>query len=159
MRVYLMQHGKPIPKEENPERPLSVAGKKDVGRISEFLKRCGTKIDECVHSGKLRAKETAEIMVSGLNPEIKAKEMPGLAPLDDVQETVQYIKSRDRDIMIVGHLPHLAKLSSILVADRESNPVVKFQQGGIVCLERGEGGNWMIDWMLVPDLFGGSSNT
>ena len=37
MRVYLMQHGKPIPKEENPERPLSVAGKKDVERMSEFL--------------------------------------------------------------------------------------------------------------------------
>jgi len=152
MRVYLMQHGKPLPKEENPERPLSVAGKKDVKKMCDFLQRCGSKIDECVHSGKPRAGETAEIMVSGLNPKIKAKKISGLSPLDEVHEAVHYIKNSNRDVMIVGHLPHLSKLSSILITGSESNPVVKFQQGGVVCLERGEEGIWMIAWMLVPDL-------
>ena len=152
MRVYLMQHGKPIPKEENPERPLSVAGKKDVKTMCDFLQRSGSKIDVCVHSGKPRARETAEIMVSGLNPKITPKKISGLSPLDEVHDAVQYIKNNDRDVMIVGHLPHLSKLASILIAGSESNPVVKFQQGGVVCLERGGEGNWMIAWMLVPDL-------
>ena len=152
MRVYLMQHGKPIPKEENPERPLSVAGKQDVKKMCDVLRRSGSKIDECVHSGKTRARETAEILVSGLNPKIEVKKISGLSPLDEVHEAVQYIKNSKRDVMIVGHLPHLAKLSSILVSGSESNPVVKFQQGGIVCLEREEG-DWVIAWMLVPDLF------
>ena len=151
MRLYLMQHGKPVPKEENPDRPLSDQGRSDVERMADFLLRCGVRIEDAFHSGKTRARETAEIMISKLNPGITPQEKSGLSPLDDVKGIAQQIRSSDKELLIAGHLPHLGKLTSLLVAGDESVPVVSFQQGCVVGLEKGEGG-WTIAWMLVPEM-------
>lgn len=152
MKVYLMQHGHPVPKEEDPERPLSGQGKKDVGKVADFITQSGVKVEEVFHSGKTRARETAEIMLSRLNPEAEAQQRAGLSPLDEVREIAAYIKGTEKDLMIAGHLPHLAKLTSLLVAGEEDIPVVRFQQGGVVCLERDEMGRWAVVWMIVPGI-------
>ena len=157
MRVYLMQHGKPVPKEEDPDRPLSDQGKGDVGRMSEFLKKSGVKVGEAYHSGKTRARQTAEIMVSHLNPALEARERAGLSPMDDVKEIASEIKGAEKDLLIAGHLPHLGKLASLLVAGDEGVPLVKFQQGGVVCLEKDEEGRWSVAWMVVPEIIKGSA--
>jgi phosphohistidine phosphatase len=147
-----MQHGKPVPKEEDPDRPLSDQGKGDVGRMSEFLRESGLKVQEAYHSGKTRAKQTAEIMLSQLNPDVKAQERAGLSPLEDVKEIASLIKGAHKDLLIAGHLPHLGKLASLLIAGDEGIPVVSFQQGGVVCLEKDEEGRWSLAWMLVPEI-------
>jgi phosphohistidine phosphatase len=152
MRVYLMQHGKPLPKEEDPDRPLSDQGKVDVGRVGEFLRKSGVKVQEAFHSGKTRARQTAEIMLSQLNPGLEAIEKAGLSPMDDVKEIAAEIKGAERDLLITGHLPHLGKLASLLVAGDEAVPVVRFQQGGVVCLEKDEEGGWSVAWMVVPEI-------
>ena len=157
MRVYLMQHGKPVPKEEDPDRPLLNQGKGDVEKVSEFLKKSGVKVGEAYHSGKTRARQTAEIMVSHTNPGLDAKERAGLSPLDEVKEIASQIKGADKDLLIAGHLPHLAKLASLLVSGEEAIPVVKFQQGGVVCLEKDEEGRWSVAWMVVPEMIKSSA--
>jgi phosphohistidine phosphatase len=153
MKIYLMQHGKPVAKEEDPERPLSDQGKMDVERVANFLQKYGLSIESIFHSGKTRARETAEIMGSILTRRLKPQKKDGLSPLDDVKETANQIEMSAQDLLIAGHLPHLSKLTSLLIAGDESIPVVGFQQGGVVCLERGEEGNWAIAWMLLPELF------
>lgn len=55
--------------------------------------------------------------------------------------------------MLVGHMPFLARLAGLLVAGNPETEVVRFQNGGIVCLE-GEGGRWRVRWAVVPDLVG-----
>ncbi len=157
MSVYLMQHGNPVPKEEDPDRPLSDQGKGDVERVAEFLKKSGVEVGEALHSGKTRARQTAEIMLSKLNPEIQAQKRAGLSPLDDVKEIAARIKTAEKDLLIAGHLPHLAKLASLLVAGDEAVPVVKFQQGGVVCLQKDEGDDWSVAWMVIPEIIKGST--
>jgi phosphohistidine phosphatase len=152
MRIYLMQHGKPVSKEEDPDRPLSDQGKKDVEKIASFLQKYGLVIEDIFHSGKTRARQTAEIMSSRLNPRVKPQKMDGLSPLDDVKEMANRIEKNEKDLLVAGHLPNLAKLTSLLIAGDEYIPVVGFQQGGVVCLERGEERNWAIAWMLLPEL-------
>ena len=152
MRVYLMQHGRPVSKEEDPDRPISNEGRDDVHRVAEFLEKKGVKIEEFLQSGKTRARQTAEIMASRLNPGVTPVEKQGLSPLDDVSDIAGQINKWEKDLMIAGHLPHLAKLTSLLVTGNESVPVVSFQQGGVVCLEKGEGSRWTIAWMLVPEI-------
>ena len=152
MRIYLMQHGKPVSKEEDPDKPLSEQGRDDVARVAQFLKRCDVTIDKIFHSGKTRARQTAEIVMSSLNPGETPKEKSGLSPLDDVKEIARQVNERDKDLLIAGHLPHLGKLVSLLVAGSDTIPVVSFQQGGVVCLEKGEEGGWTISWMLVPEI-------
>jgi phosphohistidine phosphatase len=152
MRLYLVQHGKPLPKEENPDKPLSDKGKKDVNHLAEFLERAGVRVDMAFHSGKSRAEETASILVSRIGQGLKAEQREGLSPLDDIKGIVDTVLKEEKDFLVVGHLPHLGKLASYLVAGDDSLPVVTFQQGGMVCLERGEEGNWTVVWMLIPGI-------
>ena len=105
------------------------------------------------HSGKTRARQTAEIMNSKINPGKEPQKKGGLSPLDDVWATAEEIKQEQKDFMIVGHLPHLEKLISLLVTGSDSSQVVRFQQGGVVCLRTHEAQkNWIIAWMLVPEI-------
>ena len=157
MRIYLMQHGRPVSKKEDPDRPLSDQGRGDVERMADFLQKCGIRVKGVLHSGKTRARQTAEIMASGLNPGEEPQDKGGLSPLDDVNEMADQITEGEGDLLIAGHLPHLAKLTSLLIAGSESIPVVRFQQGGVVCLEKDEEGYWSVAWMLVPEIIGGSA--
>jgi phosphohistidine phosphatase len=136
----------------NPERPLSDQGKNDVEKIAKFLHRAGIKIDQALHSGKSRARQTAAIMASRLNPKLELQESPGLGPLDEVTRIANQIKEAKKDLLIAGHMPHLGKLVSLLVVGNQSARVVAFQQGSVVCLERDETDRWSVVWVLVPEI-------
>jgi len=152
MKLYLMQHGRPVAKEEDPERPLTSQGIDDVKKMAEFLGKRGVRVSRVLHSGKTRAKQTSEIIISRLNPGKEPMEWKGLSPMDDVKYCVEQINEVEEDMMIVGHLPHLARLISLLVVGSESISVVAFQQGGVVCLSRDNDRHWSISWMLVPEI-------
>jgi phosphohistidine phosphatase len=153
MKVYLVQHGKPVPKAENPDKPLSERGIGDVQNMAAFLKKRNIRVGAFYHSGKTRARETAEILASTLHPEVMPEEKTGLSPLDDVSSAAAMIQEEGTDCFIAGHLPHLAKLTAFLTTGKEEDAsMVGFQQGGVVCLEKGEGEGWAIAWMLIPDL-------
>ena len=153
MNIYLVQHGRPVPKEKDPDRPLSDMGKEDVEKVADFLKKAGIEVNEVFHSGKTRARQTAEVMTSRLNPGKEPQKKEGISPLDDVKIIAEEIKKRQKNLMIVGHLPHLAKLTAFLTTKRDSNSVAGFQQGGIVCLRPDEEKKtWAIAWMLVPEI-------
>ncbi len=153
MNIYLMQHGKPVPKEKNPDKPLSDRGRDDVGKMACFLKKAGIQVETVFHSGKTRARQTAEIISSKINPGKESRKREGLSPLDDVKIIAEEIKKGQKDFMIVGHLPHMGKLVSFLTTGSDSSQVVNFQQGGVVCLRTNEEEkNWAIAWMLVPEI-------
>lgn len=152
MKLYLMQHGRPVAKEEDPDRPLSDQGQRDVEKVADFLTKHGVRIEEAFHSGKTRARQTAEIMISRLNPDLTLSQREGLSPMDDVRGIANHVRAAARDLLIVGHLPHLGKLAAVLIVGRDSVPVVRFQQGGVVCLEKDVEGHWSVAWMLVPGI-------
>lgn len=151
MSLLLVQHGKNLPKDKDPERGLSPVGRKDVDRIAGMLKEYGVPVSSIWHSGKKRARETAEIFAARLGGGVKIIEKKGLAPLDDVKNPAP---DPEKNIMLVGHLPFMERLVSFLLTDYPDRPpVVKFQNGGIVCLDRNaETGTWYIKWTLFPDI-------
>ena len=120
-----------------------------VERIAALAREYGVVVSAISHSGKKRARQTAEILAGRLNPEKGIREIEGLAPLDDV--TKLNLKA-GADLMLVGHLPFMEKLTSYLVAGSFDRPkVLKFQNGGIVCLDRDpETDAWFIKWTLFP---------
>lgn len=150
MRLYLVQHGQAMAKEENPDRPLTAKGKSDVENVASFLKNTGIKVDKITHSGKARAEQTAGILSSALNPKGGVIQKEGIAPNDPIEGMCQELKETEEDIMIVGHLPYLGKLASALVTGSESPCIVGFRQGGVVSLERKEDGSWQIVLMVTP---------
>ena len=154
MRLYLVQHGEAYPKDQDPERRLTERGRRDVERAAAFLKPLGLKVKAIWHSGKPRAQETAEILAEALNSAEGLLRRGGLAPDDSASLVADELGEHTNDLMIVGHMPFLGTLASILLTGREDAEPVAFQRGGVVCLEGGEEQPWRVRWMIVPELLG-----
>jgi len=152
MAIFLVQHGKSLPKDQDPEQGLSPQGRENVERIAATARGYGVQVGSIVHSGKKRARETAEIFAAALSPAGGVKQMDGLKPLDDVVSFAGGLDAQSR-LMMVGHLPFMERLTSFLVTGDMDSPVLKFQNGGIVCLDQGsEGKGWIIKWTLMPEI-------
>ena len=152
MRLYLVQHGSAKTKEEDPDRHLSEEGVNGVEKTAAFLAPLGLSVGAVWHSGKARAARTAEMLASSLQVARGVVERDGLASKDAVGPVAKALARAEEDLMIVGHLPFLAKLTSALAAGRKSADVIDFQNAGVVCLERAEDGAWRVRWMVTPDL-------
>ena len=152
MRLYLVQHGEAKREEEDPSRPLTDRGREEVRRVAEYAARVGVKVDRIIHSGKLRAAQTAEIMAEALKPPKGVEGADGLDPLADPKIWAERLRGVGEDLMIVGHLPHLSRLASLLLTGREDLEPVKFRMGGLVCLERDEAGKWSVLWAIRPEI-------
>ena len=152
MRIYLAQHGVAMSETEDAARSLSAQGREDVARVAGFLslfeKPCPATV---FHSGKLRAEQTAEMFAEGwCNLPVEVSD--GLAPNDDPAIWGEKLAGLDEDVMLVGHLPHLPKLAGLLLANDSAREVVRFANGGVVCLERTDAG-WSVLWQVNPTLF------
>ncbi len=153
MRLYLVQHGEAVPKAEDPERPLTPRGRDDVARMAAFVRRAGVEVYHIRHSGKRRAKETALILAEQLQPAGGVAFLPGLAPKDDVKPVAEMASREARPLLLVGHRPFLDRLVGLLVSGDPNQTVVRFQPGGIVCLERDpQSPGWVVCWAVTPEL-------
>ena len=152
MHAYLVQHGKAKPAEEDPNRGLSDEGREEVTRIAEFLRGMRITISLVQHSGKLRAEETAHILASSIRCTAGPSHADGLNPSDDPADTANFLKVYTDDILIVGHLPHLERLASLLLSGSPDRRPVQFRNGGLVCLQKDPSGTWSLLWAIVPDL-------
>ena len=154
MKLYLVQHAKAVSKEVDPDRPLAQEGRNDLKKVAAFIKPLNLSVDYLWHSGKKRAAQTAEVLGEAVSVNKGCTGRDGLAPNDDVTVLRNELAGSQQDIMIVGHLPFLSKLASLLLAGSESAQTVAFKQGGIVCLSPSEQNQWQIDWMITPELLG-----
>jgi phosphohistidine phosphatase len=152
VKLYLVQHAKAASEQADPQRPLTEEGLRDIHKVAAFIKPLSLSIDYLWHSGKKRALQTAEILAEVVLINKTASARNGLAPNDDVTVLKNELLSTHYDIVIVGHLPFLDKLASLLLTGCESANTVAFKLGGIVCLSRPEGNQWQIEWMIIPDL-------
>ncbi len=149
MKLYLIQHGLAQPKERDPQRPLSPEGEAQTEKIAVFLKRIDVKVDTLWHSPKHRAVQTARIIDNEINCG-HILERDDLNPLDSVSEMPELIRQEEKDLIVVGHLPFLDKLVSLLLTGSEENQPVQFSNSGVVCLEYEE--TWRLVWAVTPDL-------
>ena len=152
MKLYLVQHADAKSKKEDPSRPLSDRGWEDIRRVVKYAeKHLHIQVEEIIHSGKLRAKQTAEVLAEHLNPTKGMIDSEDLEPLADPRIWKNRLAETAGNIMIVGHLPHLGKLTGLLLTGDKSKEIVRFRMGGIICLERDEGSRWTIQWMTTPE--------
>jgi len=150
MRLYLVQHGEAKGEEEDPERPLTDRGASDVRRVARHVAGAGSPtIGRIHHSGKTRARQTAELWAEALG--VPVAESDGLAPKDDPAIWAKRVAGEPADVLLVGHLPHLSRLAGLLLAGDAERQVVAFRPGGVVGLEQA-GGGWSVFLVLPPDL-------
>lgn len=134
---------------ENPERPLTDQGVDDVTGVARHtVESLGVRPTRVLHSGKTRARQTADIWGGLLG--IDAEPADALAPNDNPTIWAERLDAAADDLMLVGHLPHLARLTGLLLTGTADRTPVKFRQGGLVTLERTDTG-WEVSAVLPPD--------
>jgi len=153
MKLYLVQHAEAKKKDEDPQRPLSEKGWTDIKKVAAFAaEQANIKVSNIMHSGKTRARQTAEAMADYLTPPEGIRKEEGLEPLADPLVWAGRLTNIEADIMLVGHLPHLSKLAAFLLCQDTNKEVIQFRMGTIVCLGRDESGIWSLHWMVTPQL-------
>jgi len=151
MVLYLIQHGEAKSAEEDPERRLTDKGMADVYNVALFMKKLSITVHQIFHSNKKRAEQTAVIIAQHIPSHNGIVQTDGLAPHDNPRIWYERLLSIDHDTILVGHLPHLRRLSSLLLCGDEEREVIQFIMAGVVCLNRLEH-LWSISWMITPDL-------
>jgi phosphohistidine phosphatase len=157
MDLYLIQHGQALTEEQDAQRPLSDEGRSAATKVAGHLSELGDEpikppISEVRHSGKLRAQQTAEIYARALCPHVTPTAHDGMNPKDDPEAVFEVLhagRGQPSALMLVGHLPHLARLTGLLLTgDAEKTPV-RFVNAGVLKLCSTETG-WAINWYITP---------
>jgi phosphohistidine phosphatase len=140
VQLYLVQHGQAKTENEDPERPLTNKGVDDVARVARHaVEQLGVRGARVAHSGKTRARQTAEIWGGLLDTDIEQAD--ALAPNDDPTTWVERLNADADDILLVGHLPHLTR--------RPSAHGTHQQPSWAPHLERSDQG-WVVSVVLPP---------
>jgi phosphohistidine phosphatase len=152
MQLYLVQHGASKDVGEDPERSLTDDGRNVVEQMANYLSSLGLTLDRIEHSDRLRARQTAEILAGRLRPPEGTKQVAGTGPNDQVEPMRERLQAEVDNLMLVGHLPYLARLAAMLLGMRKDRIVVEFRMGGVVRLDRNETGDWAVRWAVTPEL-------
>ena len=153
MKLLLVQHAEAKSEEEDRERPLSEKGRSDIHKVATFINRhINLETNSIQYSPKTRARQTAEVLAEYLNPSAGIKEAEGLKPLDNPSVWADQLRKTKGNITLVGHLPHLSKLASLLLCQDENRTLINFQNGGAVCMEKDRSGLWSLCWIVIPEI-------
>lgn len=149
MYIFLVQHGEAVPEQTNPERPLSENGNTQVHRAAELLKKLSFYPELILHSGKQRARETAEIISTVLGG-IKMESRSYLNPGDEPERLIEEIRNAKHTLLIAGHMPFLSKLVSRLLFPDGGAQVIDITNASPLILMFTEHG-WRLDTYIKND--------
>ena len=147
MRLVLVHHGHAVGPDVDPGRPLSAAGRAAVDRLAAAAAKRGVKPAVVWHSGKLRARQTAEAFWRACNAFAVFSATRDLQP-DDPEEWIRdRLRGETREILIAGHFTHLPRLLDALLGDSASGR--SFPLHGVVALvSEDEGATWKEEWRM-----------
>ncbi|PYQ69223.1 MAG: phosphohistidine phosphatase SixA [Acidobacteria bacterium] len=145
VHLFLVHHGEAVDEAIDAQRPLSPAGRASVDRLAKETAARGARPVVVWHSGKLRAKQTAQAFWTACNALAELSATRDLQPADPPQWLRDRLYGETRDILLAGHFPHLPRLRALLVGGSEDD----FPAHGVVALvTEDEGVTWRELWRL-----------
>lgn len=146
--IYLVHHADAVGPHVDPQRPLSIGGRTHVDGLAAQAAARGVKPAAIWHSGKLRARQTAEAFWRACNPAAEFAAIRGLQPTDPPTWVRDRLIGETRDVMLVGHMPSLPDIHHLLIGgEGNSRP---FPLHGFIALEP-DGDAWRESWRLTAD--------
>lgn len=146
MNLYLVHHGDAVGPDVDPQRPLSAVGRAGVDRAAMHASQRGARPAVVWHSGKLRAKQTAEAFWRACNALAELSATRDLQPADPPEWIRDRLRAELRDVLIAGHFPHLPRLLTLMLG--EAAP--PFPLHGVVALTTSDDGeSWRELWRIV----------
>ena len=152
MILILVRHGEAVSEQVDPQKPLSVKGRAEVEKVARFLQQARLRIEIFIHSGKTRAKETAQIIRELVNPQAALQAKDYLSPNDSLDRILLDIEQNQKNILIAGHMPFLSLLTSQLLVGDEEKLRTAFSTGTAAILERDSARQWQLVGLINPGL-------
>jgi len=138
MTVALVHHSEAESPAVDPQRPLTRNGRQQAEAVARRLKDAGLSPAAIWHSGKLRARQTAEPCLARLNPSAQFIMVRGLRPEDPPDWIRQEVEADERDLLLVGHMPNISAVARALEPASAGVPL-----HGFVVFRRADDGTWM----------------
>jgi phosphohistidine phosphatase len=126
--LWLLRHAEAADGYPDDERPLTERGTiqaQDAGRALESI---GARIDACLSSPKLRARQTAELACAPLGVEVTIERRLAGEPFDAYELTAGL-----GDVLLVGHDP-----SFTLTLHQLTGAQARMKKGGLAAIAKGE---------------------
>ena len=125
---------------------MSAVGRATVDRLAALAAERGARPALVWHSGKLRARQTAEACWRACNALAELSATRDLQPDDPPLWFRDRVRGESRDILIAGHFPHLPRLLALLVGD----DTALFPAHGMVALATDDDGDhWRELWRIL----------
>jgi phosphohistidine phosphatase len=156
MKFFLMRHGDSQNGLDDAGRTLSGDGVREAKLAGAFLKQSGARLGAIYHSPFLRSRQTAEIVAGVLGLTEKLSERGGLLPGDSVSsfaDEMEKLAIGEAGRLVVGHLPFVEDLASLLISGSEGGVSIRFTTGSLIGLERFEFTNeWILRFHITSKL-------
>jgi len=133
VKLYLIRHAialEAAPGQSDDARPLSLEGIEKFKEVVRGLERLKVKFDRLYHSPKLRAVQTAELLVPLLEGETEVTPYLAGEPSPELLKTLQ-----GSSVALVGHEPWMSDLCAWLLTARQEGRSFPFKKGGVALLE------------------------
>ncbi len=143
--LYLVHHADALDAGVDPQRPLSSEGRTHALRLASDCAARGVRPAAIWHSGKLRARQTADAFRTACSPTAEFAAVRGLQPSDPPEWIRDRVAGETRDIMLVGHFPSLPRILHLLVTGTNDGGADEFPQHGVVALLPA-GTRWSVEW-------------
>ena len=125
--IWLLRHGDAEDGEGKPdaERELTKKGERQSREAGRAMKAIGVKLDVCLSSPKVRARQTAELACAELGASIELDERLAGGDFDPLE-----LAAGRGEVLLVGHEPDFSRAVAIVTGSR-----VKLKKGGLAAFD------------------------
>jgi phosphohistidine phosphatase len=125
--IWLLRHGDAEDGEgkADADRELTEKGERQARDAGRALKELGVKLDVCLTSPKVRARQTAEVACEALGCPVEEDERLAGGDFDPVE-----LAAGRGEVMLVGHEPDFSGAVALATGSR-----VKMKKGGIAAID------------------------
>jgi phosphohistidine phosphatase len=125
--IWLLRHGDAEDGAGKPdaERELTSKGERQSRGAGRAMKAIGVKLDICLSSPKVRARQTAELACAELGLSVELDERLAGGDFDPRE-----LAAGRGEVMLVGHEPDFSRAIAIVTGSR-----VKMRKGGLAALD------------------------
>ena len=127
--IWLLRHGEAEDGSPDAERRLTEKGEEQARAAGRALAALGVRLDACVTSPKVRARDTARLACEPLDVEVTEDRRLEGGPFDPGEVTA----GLGEEVMLVGHDPDFS-----MVVHSETGAQVRMPKGGVAAIDRGE---------------------
>jgi phosphohistidine phosphatase len=126
--IWLLRHAEAADGAPDDERPLTERGARQAEAAGRALARMGARIEICLSSPKLRARQTAELACEPLGIAVDLEPALSGEPFD-----VRSLTAGLGEVLLVGHDPSFS-----LTLHDLTGAQARMRKGGLAAIEKGE---------------------